>query len=212
MTWVALITLTSAAVAVAGTWTTTRLAWRDGQHAATVAVRGSTYILRDGRTVRRLPHYRRVARRRPWWWFAVSPQKLTRLAILIAGRRGDDVCYEWRSHLASETGAGWPEGRQVREAAEFVLAAVRYRLYDLAELLWRPAEVLLASRVLSGLFVLLPTLCVSVLFFVAGGLLGLAEHLEDVAVVWGAAFGLIQAGRHWRDVKPPEHKPRRKKQ
>jgi hypothetical protein len=100
----------------------------------------------------------------------------------------------------------------VREAAGFVLAAVRYRLYDLAELLWRPAEALLASRLLSGLFVLLPTLCVSVLFFVAGGLLGLAEHLEDVAVAWGAAFGLIQAGRHWRDVKPPEHKPRRKKQ
>lgn len=146
MTWIALITLASAAVAVASTWTTARLAWRDGQHVATVAVRGSTYILRDGRTVRRLPHYRRVARRRPWWWFAVSPQRLTGLAILIAGRRGDDVCCEWRSHLAGETGAGWPEGRQVREAAEFVLAAVRYRLYDLAELLWRPAEVLLASR------------------------------------------------------------------
>jgi hypothetical protein len=212
MTWVALITLASAAAAVAGTWTTARLASRDGQHAATVAVRGSTYVLRDGRTVRRRPHYRRAARRGPWWLFEVSPQRLTRLAILIAGRRGDDVCWEWRSHLAGETGAGWPEGRQVREAAGFVLAAVRYRLYDLAELLWRPAEALLASRVLSGLFVLLPTLCVSVLFFVAGGLLGLAEHLEDVAVLWGAAFGLIQAGRHWRDVKPPEHKPRRKKQ
>ena len=65
---------------------------------------------------------------------------------------------EWCAHLAGETGAGLPEGRQVREAAGFVLAAMRCRFQDLADLLWQPVDALLASRELSSLVVLLPTL------------------------------------------------------
>jgi hypothetical protein len=103
-----------------------------------------------------------------------------------------------------------PEGRQVREASGFVLAAVRYRLQDLADLLWQPADAVLASRELSSLFVLLATLSVSVLFIRQGGLYGLADHLEEVAVAGGWAYALIRIGRWWRDVKPPKRKPRRK--
>jgi hypothetical protein len=60
------------------------------------------------------------------------------------------------------------------------------------------------------LLVLAPTLGVSALFIRQGGLYGLADHLEAVAVVWGAAAGLIHFGRKWRDVRPPEREPRRK--
>jgi hypothetical protein len=140
----------------------------------------------------------------------ISPQRLTGLAVLIAGRQRAAVSGEWQSHLAGETGAGLPEDRQLRDAAGFMCAAVRYRFHDVADLLWRPVDALLASRELSSLFVLLATLGVSVFFIREGRLYGLADHLEDVAVVAGFAYWLIRVGRWWRDVKPPERKPRRK--
>jgi hypothetical protein len=173
-------------------------------------VRGCTYILRDGRTVSRLPHYRRVARRRAWWLFGVSPQRLTTLAILIAGRKRADLRSEWRSHLSGETGAGLPQNRQVREAAGFMLAALRYRLQDLTDLAWQPVDALLSSRELSNLFVLLATLSVSVIFIRQGRLDGLADNLGSVAVVFTAAFGLIHVGRKYRDAQPPKREPRKR--
>jgi hypothetical protein len=91
-----------------------------------------------------------------------------------------------------------------------VRAAVSCRLQDLADLPKAAVEAVPTSRELSGLFVLVPALYVSVLFIRHGGWYGLAEHPEDVAVVWGAAYGLIRAGRQWLDVKPSERKPRRK--
>ena len=103
-----------------------------------------------------------------------------------------------------------PKDRQVRVAAGVVASAIQYRLQDLADLLGRPVDTLLGSREFSGLFILMPTLWVSVLFIQKGGLYGLAEHLGAVAVVWCAAVGLIHRGREWRDVRPPERKPRRK--
>lgn len=180
---------------------------------ATLAVGGHHGTLSDSPNTDELNLVRAVA------WLAsatarrrrarISPQRLTSLAVLIAGRQRAAVCGEWQSHLAGETGAGLPPDRQVRVAAGFVLAAVRYRLQDLADLLWRPVDAALASRELSNLAALLPTLYVSVLFIRVGGLYGLAEHLEDVAVVWGAAYALIRTGRWWRGVKPPRRKPKR---
>jgi hypothetical protein len=131
-------------------------------------------------------------------------------AILIAGRGRAEVGGEWRAHLSGETGAGMAGGRQVREAAGFVVAAVRFRVQDGVDLVWRPADVVLASRELSSLVVLVATLGVSMVFIRRGGLGGLADHLEAVGVAWGAAVGLIRAGREWRGVKLAERKPRRK--
>ena len=141
----------------------------------------------------------------------VSPQKLTGLAAFIAGRQRATVGSEWRAHLSGETGTGLPEGRQLQEAAGFVLAAVRYRLQDAADLAWRPVDTVLGSHELSNLVVLLATLGMSVVFLRSGGFYNLCVNFQSVAAVWVAAYGLIRAGRWGRGVKPPKHKPRRRR-
>jgi hypothetical protein len=153
-----------------------------------------------------LAHY---DHRKRGWRTHVSPQNLTHLAALLAGRERAAVVCEWCSHLSGETGRGLPEDRQVREAAGFVLAAIRFRLQDTADCAWRPVDALLASRTLSNLFVFFATLVMALFFVHHGGSGALAGNLEGMAVVWASAFGVIHVGRKWRDVKPPEHKPRK---
>lgn len=145
-------------------------------------------------------------------WYATVSERLADLAVSLAGRKRAVMDSEWRAHLSGETGKGLPADRQVREAVGFLLAAIRYRLQDLADLLWRPVDAVLASRELSNLVVVLATLAVTAVFIRQGGLYGLADNLGSAAVVWGAAFGLVHVGRQWRDVRPPERKPRRRRQ
>lgn len=137
-------------------------------------------------------------------------RKLTSLAVSIAGRKRTVMDGEWRAHLSGETGNGLPGCRQVREAAGFLLAAVRYRLRDIAALAWRLTDAVLASRGASSFVVLAAALSVAALFIWHGGLYELAGKLGNVAVVWAAACGLIRVGRQWRDVEPPERRLRRK--
>lgn len=140
----------------------------------------------------------------------VSAQRITDLAGLLAGRKRTDVRDEWRAHLSGEVGQELPAWRKFRAALGFVLAALRYRFQDVTDLAWRPVDNLLASRDFSNVAVLLATLSVVVIFIREGGLYGLADHLESVAVVWGASLGVIHVGRQWRGVKPPEREQRRR--
>jgi hypothetical protein len=142
------------------------------------------------------------------WYARVSPQQLAGLAVFIAGRERAAVRCEWRAHLSGETGTGLPSRRQAREAAGFVLAAVRYRFQDLTDLAWRPVDTLLASRELSSLTVVLATLITVVFFLRRGGQNDLADHLDSVAVVSAFALAAIHGGRRYRQVKPPKRKPR----
>ena len=141
----------------------------------------------------------------------VSPQKLTSFAVLIAGRERAALGTEWRSHLSGEVGTGLPADRQVREAAGFVMAALRYRVQDAADFAWRPVDAVLGSRHLSNLAVLLATVSMAVVFLRNGGLYNFAVNFQNVAAVWAAAYGLIRVGRWWRGVKPPKHEPRRER-
>ncbi len=84
------------------------------------------------------------------------------------------------------------------------------RLRDLANLAWVPADRVLGSRTLSNLFVLVPTVTVGVINFIHAGAIGITESMEDIAATVGLSYGLIRCGRWWRDVKPPEPKPRTK--
>ena len=142
----------------------------------------------------------------------VSSQRLTGLAAFIAGHKRAVIGNEWRAHLSGETGAGLSADRLTREAAGFILAAIRFRVEDAADLAWRPVDAVLASRTLSNLMVLTVTLATAAIFARQGGVYGVADNLVGVGVVWGAAFGLIHYGREWRDVKPAERKPRRAKE
>ena len=95
------------------------------------------------------------------------------------------------------------EGRERDDAATEIAASFR----DAADLAWQPVDGMLASRKLSNLLVLIVTLATAMIFIRQGRVYALADNLGSVAVVWGAAFGLIHYGRKWRDVKPPERKP-----
>jgi hypothetical protein len=141
-----------------------------------------------------------------------SPQRLTGLAVFIAGDRGAALSDEWRSHLSGETGRGLPSRRQQREALKFVRAAVACRMHDVTDLAWRPVDTLLESRGLSNLTVVLATLVIVVFFLHRGGLNDLADNLVNVAVVTGLALGALHGGRRYRQVKPPKRKPRRSRQ
>jgi hypothetical protein len=146
------------------------------------------------------------------WYARLSPQKLTKLAVFIAGRERAAVASEWRSHLSGEGGSGLPADRQVREAAGFVLAAIQYRVQDIVDLAWKPADAVLASRKLSNMVVFFATLIIALIYVHQGGPYELADNVGGVGVTWGAAFGLIHVGRQWRGVKPPQRKPRRTNQ
>jgi hypothetical protein len=212
MTWAALITLVATIATGISVMVATFIAWQQHRRVAVVvAVKGYTYTTPDGRSVTVRSHLRYVEHPRPWWWSAIQPQRLTGLAICLAGRKRVDVGCEWRTHLAGESGAGLSADRQLRDATGFVLAAIRYRLRDGADLAWRPVDAVLGSRALSGLFVLLASVGFSLWLMQKIGVYGLAQCLESVGVVFGAALGTIHVARWWRGVKPPEHKPRQAK-
>jgi hypothetical protein len=77
------------------------------------------------------------------------------------------------------------------------------------ELAWSPVDVVLAARDLSNLVVVAATLVVAILCAHHGGLTSLIMNLPALAVVWGAAYGVIRLGRWWRGVGPSDHEPPR---
>jgi hypothetical protein len=75
------------------------------------------------------------------------------------------------------------------------------------ELAWSPVDAVLAARGLSNLVVMGATLAVAILSAGDGGLTAVTMNLPALAVIWGAAYGLIRLGRWWRGVRPAEHEP-----
>ena len=149
-----------------------------------------------------------VATGRPWY-ARMSPQRLTGIAVFIAGRERADLGEEWRAHLCEQTGRGLRADQQAMEAVGFVRAAVLCRAEDVEDRLWESVDAVLASRWMSSLFVLLAMVSMAVVFIRQGGLYGLADNIGGVAVVFATALGVVHVGRKVRGVKPPEHKPRR---
>jgi hypothetical protein len=145
------------------------------------------------------------------WYARMSPQRLTGIAVFIAGRERADLGEEWRAHLCEQSVRGLPVDQQAMEAAGFVRAALLYRSEDVEDWLWESVDAVLASRWMSSLFVLLAMVSIAIVFIRQGGLYGLADNIGGVAVVFATALGVIHVGRKVRDVKPPQHKPRRAK-
>ena len=117
------------------------------------------------------------------------------------------VAVEWRGHLLG----GLTQRQQIRAARGFVLAAVRYRLHDAADQVWRPADAVLRSRTWSNLFVLIPTAWAAEFIYRYEGTLGVIKSAESISAIGLALFGLIHAGRRHRGVKPPKPKTKRAK-
>ena len=138
----------------------------------------------------------------------ISATALTALATLLAGRKRPALRDEWRAHLGGESGhdpVTWPK---VRQALGFVASAIRYRLSDAADMAWRPADAVLASRFLSNLFVWGPVVAVLVAIVRHDGRFGLVADVQDPVALGVFLFLVIKTGRWWRGVKPPEPKAR----
>jgi len=114
--------------------------------------------------------------------------------------------------------AGWVADRLPGTSVRWVVASdpsprtapgglLRRRFRHGIELAWSPVDAVLAARDLSNLVVMAATLAVAILCARDGGLTAVIMNLPALAVVWGAAYGLIRLGRWWRGVRPPEHEP-----
>jgi hypothetical protein len=88
-----------------------------------------------------------------------------------------------------------------------MVAAMKYRLHDVAELMWRPIDAILASRKLSNLTVSIPIIVVIVAVVHHDGTYGLVSAGGSLIAFGGVLYGIILPGRRWRGVKPAEHKP-----
>jgi hypothetical protein len=134
----------------------------------------------------------------------VSAWRIANLAAVLAGRKRPDARDEWREHLT-----GLPAWRKVGAALGFMVAAIRYRLQDAADLAWIPVDAVLKSRPLSNLVVGVPTVTAAVILFRHDGIDGVIASWESIAAISGSLYALIHIGRWWRDLKPPAPKVRR---
>jgi hypothetical protein len=131
------------------------------------------------------------------------------VAAFLAGPKREADHDEWRSHLSDLTGQGLSNQDQTSAALGFLWAALRYRVRDAATLAWWPVDELLRSRTWSNLFVLVPTLMVALYILRHLGTLGVLMSAEGIIGIGGILYGLVRAGRWWRNVNPAEPKARR---
>ena len=82
-----------------------------------------------------------------------SVRSLTHLAVLLAGGGRRELRDEWQAHLGGENGHDPVTRAKVSQALGLVASAARFRFGDAADLVWRPADAVLGSRILSNLFV-----------------------------------------------------------
>ena len=134
---------------------------------------------------------------------------LTALAAQLAGRKRPSLLAEWQTHLTGESGDDPVTWRKSRQALGFVAAAIHLRLQDAADLAWRPADAVLGSRTLSNLFVGGPVIVVLFAIVHHDGRFGLVSDIQDAGELGAILYGVIRVGRWWRQIKPPEPKPRR---
>jgi hypothetical protein len=135
------------------------------------------------------------------WLVGVSAWRIAGLAAVLAGRKRPALREEWREHLS-----GLPAWRKVGAALGFVVAAVRYRLRDAADVAWIPADAVLRSRLLSNLMVGTPMVTAMAILFRHDGIDGVIASWESIAGIGGSLYALIRVGRWWRGVKPQDPK------
>lgn len=135
-------------------------------------------------------------RRKSW-----MADRLFALAGCIAGSGRTALRSDWSAILAES-----PPYDAICKAGGMVIAALRLRASDVAQVCWSPVDRVLESRVLSNIVVAGPTVAVAWTFFRHWGEVGVLVNAEAIAVIGAAIRGLVTLGRWWRDVAPPERK------
>ncbi len=141
----------------------------------------------------------------------LSVRSLTALAGALAGRGRSALLQEWTAHLAGESGQDPASWAKVQQAIGFLAAGMGYRCSDWADAAWRPADAVLRSRVLSGLFVAVPTIVVGVTVLTHKGTMTVLTSFGSIFGVGTFLSGVIKAARWYRDAEPPEPMARQAK-
>lgn len=134
------------------------------------------------------------------------------LAVFITGRKRAHLSEEWRSHLLNDMSNDLSSLRKAQGALGFLLAAVRFRIGDVCDLFWWLADMILASRELSGLAVATPLVAAALLMIHYAGVNGLASNADNLVPLGSALYAALLIGRWRRGEKPPRSKPRRTKE
>lgn len=140
---------------------------------------------------------------------ALFPGKLTGTAVFLAGRKRSDLAIEWKDHLGGWTHTGLSRRAQLWTSVGFLCAAIRFRIEDAIDLAWQPVDAILRSRFLSGGFIVGPVIVMTMAIARHDGRFGLVAQIGSIGVLAAFLGRLIKAGREWRGVRPPEHRPRR---
>jgi hypothetical protein len=102
--------------------------------------------------------------------------------------------------------------RNVRAALSRVISALRCRCSDTASATWTPVDAVLKSRLVSNIFVVVPSTAAAYLVLRHEGTLGVVKAAGSIGTIGGALYAVIRVGRWWRNVQPPEPKARRSKE
>jgi hypothetical protein len=94
--------------------------------------------------------------------------------------------------------------RRLRLAAGFVVAALRCRLDDAADLAWRPVDALLSSWHGSNLATFVPVTVAVGLVLTRDGLYGLITDADNLGVIAGAPWAAIKGLRKYRQISTPK--------
>jgi hypothetical protein len=143
-------------------------------------------------------------RARPRTSIAGTSWLITRLALIIAGARRAHYLHEaWKADLFGGDGTPPTTWRQLRHAAGYILAAVRFRLVnDLGTAAGRPLDAVLASRAWTAV-VSMAIMAVQIgAILRLDGLSGLLANADKPAALATALWLGIRWLRKWRGVRP----------
>jgi hypothetical protein len=131
---------------------------------------------------------------------------LTALAVVLAGSRHAHLRDAWGADLCGDPEGGDPPSasRRLRLAAGFVIAALRCRLDDAADLVWRPVDALLSSWHGSNLAVLMPVTVAVGLVLRHERFYGLITNAENLGAIAVAPWAAIKALRKYRQIEKPK--------
>ncbi|WP_331731528.1 hypothetical protein [Kitasatospora sp. NBC_01300] len=142
----------------------------------------------------------------PWDDAGRGPSRLLAgAAVRLAGSRRSHLRQAWLADLAGDPASGLvPSSRQRRAlAAGFLVAAVRLRLHDTMEVLWKPADWVLTTSSRTTGAVVTATGALALYIDATGGLHQLlTTGVQACSVTAPSLYGLARWVRRVRGIEP----------